>query len=434
MTNKNLRSTAGPDGPEIISASAKAEATRCLFCFDAPCETDCPAGIDVPGFIRRIMQDNVRGAYQLIRRENPLSWICGALCPTERLCASRCPRKSKDTAIDIAGLQTLASREHRPTLSSKEGKGSGNGRAAIVGAGPAGLTAAWYLLDRGFKVDLYEAEEYPGGLVTYGIRPDKVNKERALNEMEGLLHHPGITTHMKVRISDPRDLLKGHSLVYVATGLGPEKVDDAAAHLKNIYPATGFLKEVNKASLKGRTFRRDFGKGVLVIGGGNTAMDSAIAARLSGASDVTIVYRRTEEEMPAWGRERETARRHGANFRFLLEPVSFRGKDGRIDRVVFRPTRLGRRGRDGRRELIPAGGSNVSIAAGTVIWATGRKKEMPVWAGSETIDTAHGRLGKSRIWIGGELRRGAGLVVEAVADGKRIAREIVGVFGEGRLE
>ncbi len=430
MTKQNLLSTAGLGEAGAGSASARAEATRCLFCFDAPCKTDCPAGIDVPGFIRRVMQDNVRGADQLIRRENPLSWICGVLCPAERLCASRCPRKFKDRAIDIGGLQSFASSENRPALLSEKGRGSGKGPGAIVGAGPAGLTAAWYLLDQGFHVDLYEAEEHPGGLILYGIRPDKIDKERVLEEIEGLLRHPGISTHVKVRISDPRALLKDHSFVYVATGLGTERVDKAAAQFKNVYPATGFLKEMNKASLKGRTFKRDFDKGVLVIGGGNTAMDSAIAARLSGASDVTIVYRRTEEEMPAWGHEREMARRHGTDFRFLLEPVSFRGKDGRVDQVLFRPTRLGRRGRDGRREVIPGDGANVSIAAGTVIWATGREKEIPGWAGGEKIDTAYGRLGKSRIWIGGELRRGAGLVVQAVADGKRVAREIMDAVEE----
>ena len=432
MTKRNPLSRSGQDKLEPALPSAKAEATRCLFCFDAPCKADCPAGIDVPGFIRRIMQDNVQGAYRLIRDENPLSWVCSVLCPTEKLCASRCPRRLKDRSIDIGGLQAHACRENRPRVSPAKEGGNGRGPVAVVGAGPAGLTVAWYLLEQGFSIDLYEAEEQPGGLVIYGIRPDKMDKGRAVREIAGLLRHPGISAHWKARIEDPRSLLKSHSAVYVATGLGKEWLDESAARLRGVWPATAFLREVNTAFVKGRSFKKDLGESVLVIGGGNTAIDAAITARLAGASNVTIIYRRTEREMPVRRHEFETALLHGIHIRFLLEPVSFRGKAGKIDKVLFRPTGLGRPGRDGRRRVIPGRGPNVSIPASTVILATGREREKPEWARDEKIDPFTGRVEKSRIWIGGELRQGAGLVVEAVSDGKRAAREIIKALGEKR--
>jgi dihydropyrimidine dehydrogenase (NAD+) subunit PreT len=403
----------------------RTEASRCLFCFDAPCKTDCPAEIDVPRFIRGIVQDNVRGAYRLILSQNPLSWVCGVLCPDERLCASRCPRRLMDKAIDIKGLQAYASQAHllHPL---PEGKGNTvEGRVAIVGAGPAGITAAFYLAERGIAVDVFEGEELPGGLMTYGIRPDKVNKMGVLHEIGQLLNHPRLSLHFKARVSDPRDLLRDHRAVYVATGLSAEKVDERAAPFKNVYGATAFLKEVNKAHLKGQALKRPPGKDVLVIGGGNTAMDAAITACRSGASNVTIVYRRTENEMPAWEHELAEVRRQGAHLRFLLEPTSFRRKDGKIARVIFRPMKLGRPGPDGRKKVFPDTGPNVSMEASSVIFATGRERVTPGWLGNDKIDPQSGRLGRSALWVGGELRRGVGLIVQAVADGKRAAQEIV---------
>ena len=402
----------------------RAEANRCLFCFDAPCKADCPVGIDVPGFIRRILHENLQGSYQLIYRENPLSWICGVLCPTEKLCASRCPRRRMDRAIDIGGLQAYASVRSVEVPVSKERQAVFKTRVAIVGAGPAGLTAALFLSQREVKVDLFDAEEFPGGLITYGIRPDKVDKRRVLQEIEKLLSHPGISIHLKTRISDPHDLLKGHEAVYVATGLGTEEIDERAGRFDNVYPATAFLKKVNTSNLKGQTFKGRLGENVVVIGGGNTAMDAALTARQVGVSNVTIVYRRTEDEMPAWKREVEEARIRGIHLRFLLGPDSFHGKDGRISKVAFQPMKLGRPGSDGRKRVVPGKGPTVTLEVSSVIVATGREVKTPRWLRDETFDPAKGRLGESRIWIGGELRNGVGLIVQAVSDGKEAARQI----------
>jgi dihydropyrimidine dehydrogenase (NAD+) subunit PreT len=420
-----------PDVPSrplrAVLPAAKAEASRCLFCFDAPCRLDCPAGIDVPAFIRDLMHGNPRGACQLIRRENPLSWICGVLCPTGRLCASRCPRRLMDRAIDIGGLQAGASeKDWSLPLSHKGERGvkTVGKRVAVVGSGPAGLTAALCLSREGITVDLFEVEEIPGGLITYGIRPGKMDKKRALCEIGNLLDSPRISLHVETRVEDPRDLLKDYGAVFVATGLAMERIDEHFASFRNVRPATAFLKEVNERSLNGRPLRKRSGGEVLVIGGGNTAVDAALAARLAGAPSVTIAYRRTEGEMPAWGHELEEARRQGVQLRFLLEPVDVEGRAGKVHRVILRPTRLGRPGPDGRRRVLAGKGPEVAMNADLVILATGRPKETPAWMTGEGVDPATGRVGESPIWIGGELRHGVGLIVGAVADGKRAAREI----------
>jgi len=416
----------GPErNREMTDAQARAEASRCLFCFDAPCQIDCPAGIDAPGFIRRILQQNVPGAYHLIHRENPLPWICGILCPTERLCAFRCPRKLVDHAIDIGRLQAYASIDKAQTKISKPSKASSRNRVAVVGTGPAGLTAISCLARDGFQVVVYEAEDWAGGLITYGISPYKIDKRRAIQEIGNILDQPGISVHLRTRVPDPNELLKEHAAVFVATGIGGESLDRSVSRFKNVYRATEFLKTVNRTYLHGQPFKRDLGPEVLVIGGGNTALNAAVSIRLLGASNVTVIYRRTETEMPAWSHEMATARKCGVNFRFLLEPLSFIGDEGKASHVVFRQTELGEPGADGRRKVLAQRGKQVEIAATFVILSTGRERKNGLkWLKREKVDQSTGRLEGSNIFLGGDLLHGAGLVVQAVADGKKAAHEI----------
>lgn len=182
---------------EMAEMLAKQEASRCLFCFDAPCQADCPAGIDVPQFLRRMAQENLRGAYDLIRSENPIPWICGILCPTEMLCARHCCCGVLDRAIRIGELQAYATRhEHSRSKFFPAGKRSGN-RVAVIGTGPAGLAAISSLSQAAFDVTAFEAEDYPGGLITYGMPPYKINKQKALSEIKGILRSPGVSVHLK---------------------------------------------------------------------------------------------------------------------------------------------------------------------------------------------------------------------------------------------
>ena len=404
-------------------ASVRKEAGRCLFCFDAPCRADCPAGIDVPSFIRRILHENPRGASELIRRENPLGWLCGILCPVERLCTSHCHRAKMDKAIDIGGLQAFASGPIREAKLSSRTRS--RRRVAVVGAGPSGLSAAFYLSQGGVDVDLFEANTFPGGLITFGIRPDKIEKREALKEMEALISDNRISLHLRKRVADPRQLTAGNDAVYVATGLGAEGVPGNLLQYRNVFSATAFLRNVNEAALRDRPYRKRLDEPVFIIGGGNTAMDAAITAKRLGAADVTVVYRRTEAEMPAWKYEIKATQNAGVIFRFLLEPASFRGRKDRLYDVVFRSMRLGDLGPDGRRKAIPVVGRTLILKAGTLILATGREAARPPWLAREAVGVSSGRLGESRVWIGGELRQGGGLIVRAVADGKRAAQEIL---------
>jgi NADPH-dependent glutamate synthase beta subunit-like oxidoreductase len=410
---------------EMTDGQAKAEALKCLFCFDAPCQTDCPVGIDAPGFIRRISQQNVQGAYHLIHRENPLPWICGILCPTERLCASRCPRKLVDHAIDIGRLQAYASIDKAQTKVPRPSRTSLRNRVAVVGTGPAGLTAISCLARDGFQVVVYEAADCAGGLITYGIPPYKIDKRRAFQEIGNILDQPGISVHLRTRVPDPNELLKEHGAAFVATGIGGEKLGQSMSKFKNLYRATEFLKTFNRTHLQGRPFKMDLGPEVLVIGGGNTALNAAVSIRFLGFPNVTVIYRRTETEMPAWSHEMATARKCGVNFRFLLEPSSFIGDEGKVSHVVFRQTELGDPGADGRRKVLARRGKKVEVAASSVILSTGREKKNGLkWLKKERVDQSTGRLEGSNIFLGGELLRGAGLIVQAVADGKKAAHEI----------
>ncbi len=417
----------------VTDETAKTEASRCLFCFDAPCQRDCPAGIDVPRFIRRIMQGDLEGAYRVIKQENPLPWICGILCPTERLCASRCPRQRIDRTIRIGDLQVYASnRDQDGEIISHRSEEFLKSRVAIVGAGPAGLTAACYLSQSGLRVSVFEAEEHVGGLITYGVPPHRIDKKQALLELGKIVQGEGISIHPESRIRDPFQLSKEYGAVFLATGIGPEQLDGKASKFKNVYRATDFLKELNRAHLKNRTLRRDFGPETLVIGGGDTALDAAVAVRRLAGSNVTVLYRRTEKEMPAGSDELAAARKEGVHFRFLLEPKSFKGNSGEVSRVIFQQTRLGRLGRDGRRKVVVGDGPDVMMAASAVIMGTGRKRdESANWLKGRKVNPASGRVGNTNVFIGGEMKSGGGLAVQAVADGKAVAR-VIEEFLKGR--
>ena len=423
----------GEQAWNMTDETAKAEASRCLFCFDALCQRDCPAGIDVPRFIRRILQEDLEGAYQVIRQENPLPWICGVLCPTERLCTSHCPRQRMDSAIRIGALQVYASTwDRNDEIVSRQSVEFSKNRVAIVGAGPAGLAAASYLSQSGLRVSIFEAEEHVGGLITYGVPPHRIDKRQALLELEKIVQGEGISVHLGNRITDPFQLSKEYGAVFVATGIGPEHLDEKVSKFKNIYRATDFLKELNLAHLKNRTVRRDFGPETLVIGGGDTALDAAVGVRRLTGSNVTVLYRRTEKEMPAGSHELAAARKEGIHFRFLLEPKFFGGKSGKVSRVIFRQTRLARLGSDGRRKVVVGDGPEMVMAASAVIMATGRKREESAdWLKGWKVIPSSGRVGNTNVFIGGEMKGGGGLAIQAVADGMAVARGIEGFLKEG---
>jgi formate dehydrogenase major subunit len=330
-----------------------------------------------------------------------------------------------DIAIEIGGLQAYASADKSLTPISRPSRILSKNHVAVVGTGPAGLTAISCLSQEGFEIDVFEADKYPGGLITFGIPPYKIDKKRALKEMETILNGPGITVHMGTTVPKPSELLEKYDAAFVATGMGGERIEKKVSQFKNIYPATGFLKELNETHLQERKFKKDLGERVLVIGGGNTALNAAVSARLLDIPNVTVVYRRTEMEMPAWHHEVETARKHGVDFQFLLEPVSFLGKRGRVTHVAFRHTQLGEPELDGRRKVIARGGKRVTVSASSVILGTGRdRKDGLEWLKGQRVDNITGRIEGTNVFLGGEVLRGAGLIVQAIADGKQAAREI----------
>jgi len=307
------------------------------------------------------------------------------------------------------------------------------GKVAIVGAGPAGLSAAHYLSQEGIRVAIYETEELPGGLITYGIPPYKIDKKKALEEMKRLLNHPAISFMTKTSVVNPMNLDPEYDAVFIATGGGKENLEDEIAGSQNVYRASDFLRAINLSELQGREIQMDLGSEVLVIGGGNTAMDVAISLRRMNVPKVTVVYRRSEKEIPAWPRERSRAKEEGVHFQFLLEPGSFEKENGKVKKIIFRRMELGERDPDGRASVKRSSLPPVAREAKSVIMSTGQKhaKDWIKGVGGR-VDDKTGRLGNSPIFIGGDFKRGGGLIVHAVGDGKKAALEILKLLDPGK--
>ncbi|HLJ64177.1 MAG TPA: NAD(P)-dependent oxidoreductase, partial [Stellaceae bacterium] len=324
--------------PPLTRNEALIEADRCYFCFDAPCIEACPTGIDIPGFIRRISDDNVIGAGVRILEANIMGGACARVCPTEILCEGACVRMAEEgKPIRIGALQryatdpVLAAPTHPFTRAPASGK-----RVAVVGGGPAGLACAHRLSLLGHDIDLYEAKDRLGGLNEYGIAEYKVPHHFARSEVDFILGLGGITPHTGRALG--RDLSLGslrrsHDAVFLGLGLmGVKALQCEGEGLEGVHNAVDFIAALRQSP--------DFatlpvGRRVVVIGGGNTAIDIAVQTKLLGAEEVTLVYRRGEALMSATDHERDFARTKGVTIRYWGRPNALLGVDGKVRAVRF---------------------------------------------------------------------------------------------------
>ena len=415
--------------PRLSRTQALVEAERCLYCFDAPCATACPTGIDVPSFIKRIADDNLRGAAKTILAANPLGGTCARVCPTEELCEQVCVRTTQQgKPVEIGKLQRYAvdAVMDRPYSALFPREPSTGKTVAVVGAGPAGLACAVVLARHGHSVALYDARPKAGGLNEYGLASYKVAGGFAQQELDWLLGIGGITLHTGWALQTAAQLAtlrSGHDAVFLAIGLGSTAALGVPGEAQaGVRDAVDFIAELRQTP---DLATLPVGRRVVVIGGGMTAVDAAVQSKLLGAEQVHMVYRRGPDEMGASLAERDWAQTHGITIHHWLAPEEVLGHGGHVQAVRFARQQLV----DGR--LQPTG-AHETLAADTVLKAVGQKLDARVLAdaglvlqGGRVVADDDGRSAVPGLYVGGDCRLGGrDLTVEAVEDGKRAALAI----------
>jgi dihydropyrimidine dehydrogenase (NAD+) subunit PreA len=424
--------------PVLDEAAARREAERCLYCFDAPCAHACPTGIDVPSFIRKIATGNLEGSARTILAANPLGATCGAACPVERLCEGACVHAQLDRPIAIGRLQRYAVEAHAATGAPLFTPGSlTSASAAIVGAGPAGLACAAELRRAGMAVTLYEREERPGGLADHGIVPWRLPRETLATEIAEI-ERAGVTFRRETTVGRdiaPATLLAEHDVIVLATGLGRAKpLGVPGEELEGVVDALDLIgTAIGTAARPVQVGRR-----VGVIGGGSTAFDAAAAAVRLGAEEVTLFYRRSATECPAYPHAIELARELGVTVRWLTAPIEIFG-DGSVWGVALSSMRLGEPDASGRRRPERIDGSRFDVALDTVVRAVGQGGPNELFGafgvsvanGVAVADPHTGQTGNPRVWAIGDVANGGAEVVNAVQAGKVAARSIIDAVGLG---
>ena len=423
--------------PAMTKAEAFAESSRCLFCYDAPCTIACPTSIDVPAFIKKINHENTKGAARVILDANPMGHSCARACPVEVLCEGACVMNHQESPpISIARLQRFATDAAIANDWRLFEPGAPTGKkVAVVGAGPAGLSAAQDLRRAGHDVVVYDAKPKPGGLNTYGIAQYKLKPETALAEAK-MIEDLGVVIKTNVTIggSGAHDvsfaaLEQQCDAVFLGVGLGnTQGLGVPGEDLDGVVDALTFIEHL-KTKPYG-SFRVP--QRVLVIGAGNTAVDAATQARRLGAESVSFVYRRSEHETPAYDYEIDIAKVDGCGFHWLTAPVRVVG-EGRVTGLECTKMELGEKDASGRRGVKAIKGSEHIIPCDLVIKALGQSKRVEMLKGvpgltldatGRVIVNAHGQTSNAKFFAGGDCINGGKEIVNAAADGKRAAREI----------
>lgn len=414
--------------PPLSPVQAQIEADRCYFCYDAPCINACPTGINIPSFIRRIAEGNLRGAAHAILSANPLGGMCARVCPTEVLCEEACVRNTnEEKPVEIGLLQRFATDAHfaapgAPLFTRAADTGR---RVAVVGAGPAGLACAHRLALHGHAVTLFDARPKLGGLNEYGLASYKTTDGFAQREVAWLLSVGGITVRTGVRLGTDVSLegLAGDfDAVFLGLGLGGvNALGIAEPQAEGLRAAVDFIAELRQAASPADV---PVGRRVVVIGGGMTAVDAAVQAKKLGAEEVSIVYRRGEADMPASAYEQDWARSNGVRIIHWAAPHEIVVEDGQVRAATFACMRMV----DGR--LAPRG-DFFTLPADMVLKAIGQTLIGDAVAGALTLRDGRiatdedGATGHPRVWAGGDCRHGGrDLTVEAVEHGKRSAEAI----------
>lgn len=427
--------------PAFSTQSALVEASRCLFCFDAPCTAACPTHIDVPRFIKKIATANVRGSALTILDSNILGLSCSRVCPVEVLCEGSCVmHRYNEKPIEIGRLQRFAMERFyengaRLPLNAQ----AQPHRVACIGAGPASLACAAELRRHGWQVTVFERRPLPGGLNTYGVAEYKFRPTDSLMEVDFVRSLGVEFRHADIGIEIAlADLERDYDFVFLGLGLGMmDRLGIPGEDLIGVIDALQFIARYKtSASI-------DVGRTVAVIGGGNTAIDAANAARRLGADQVHLLYRRGEKEMPAFDFEYYRSKTEGVYFHFQVMPVAIHGNSespARVQAIECVRVELGEPDSSGRRRPQPIPESNLRIPCDMVIPSLGQARltgllenhgGIELKNGCVVVDRPTGRTGNPKYYSGGDCVNGGREVVDAVADGKRAALAIVKSMEQG---
>lgn len=419
------------------------EAKRCLNCKNKPCVKGCPVNVPIPEFIKAVSEENFFKAYEIITKENSLPAICGRVCPQENQCEGECVRGKKGEPVAIGRLERFVAdyvidNEQKKLLNINK-----NGiKVAVVGSGPSGLTCASELAKKGYSVTIFEALHEAGGVLSYGIPEFRLPKSLVQKEVQSIIDL-GVTIEKNVivgRSITVDELIKeGYKAVFIGSGAGlPKFMNIEGENLNGVFSANEFLTRVNL--MKAYDFPNHptpvkIGKKVAVIGGGNVAMDAARTSIRLGADEVSIVYRRSEEELPARLEEVNHAKEEGVIFRLLLSPKSIIGNDkGWVQSLECIEMKLGEPDTSGRRKPIPKSDIPIILDVDTVIIAIGQTPNPLIrqtthglkvtnWGGI-IVDESTMSTSKENVYAGGDVVTGAATVILAMGAGKKAAETI----------
>ncbi len=417
------------------------EAARCLNCKNKPCQTGCPVGIDIPAFIQKITERDYEAAYQVIAKSSSLAAVCGRVCPQETQCESKCVRGIKGEPVAIGRLERFVADWHNKHHTGEAHKPEHNGhRVAVVGSGPAGLSCAGELASRGYKVTVFEALHTAGGVLVYGIPEFRLPKSIVASEVENLKSR-GVEFEVNTVVG--RTVLidelfeDGYDAVFVGSGAGlPNFMRVPGEDLNGVYSANEFLTRVNlmKAYKPDSDTPIKHSRSVAVVGGGNVAMDAARCALRLGAEKVTIVYRRSEAELPARKEEVEHAKEEGVEFLLLTAPVEVIGDEHKnVTALRCQRMELGEPDASGRRRPVAVPNSEFDMTCDCVIVAIGTSPNPLIKNTTPGIDTekhgcivtdGHGKTTRDMVYAGGDAVTGAATVILAMGAGKEAAEYI----------
>jgi glutamate synthase (NADPH/NADH) small chain len=421
---------------------AMLEAQRCLNCKKPKCVEGCPVGVPIPEFIAAVREGDFDKAIKVIKRKNILPAICGRVCPQESQCEKFCIVGKKNEPVGIGRLERFVgdyelakgSNGAPVELPPQTGK-----KIAVVGSGPSGLTCAFDLARLGHKVTIFEAFHAPGGVLFYGIPEFRLPKERVVMKELEALKRLGVDIQLNAvvgKLITIEEIMEEFDACYIGTGAGlPKFMNIPGENLNGVYSANEFLTRVNLMRAFDATFDTPIKRGrhVAVIGGGNVAMDAVRTALRLGAETATIVYRRSDEELPARREEVHHAREEGIRFELLTSPVEIVGESGWVKALKCVRMELGEPDASGRRRPVEKKGSEFELQADIVIVAVGTDanplvpqstKDLSLTKYGYIVTDEQGKTSMEGVYAGGDIVTGAATVISAMGAGRKAAESI----------